>query len=188
MIALSELVTLHRGYTLRSTIQRGNEGAIALIQEKDMRNDGIQPGLQRINLTRLPKHHFLQPGDLVLRALGAGNRACVVTPDASGAICLAPLVYLRIHQPANLLPAFLAWFINTSRTQALLARQASKGRERMLTLEDLRKLPLPLPCVERQRSVLGISALDSQIAVLNQQLQDKQRLYAEESLLRFVGA
>ena len=99
------------------------------------------------------RRHSVEPGDVVIAALGDGarpaGRACVVPPGLGSAIVKADC--FRIRLPRTLIvPEFLTGFLNSPQSLtriALLMRGATRPR---VTLETLKRLEIVLPAVTEQ--------------------------------------
>jgi hypothetical protein len=133
-IALAHLASIHSGY----------------------------PALARAQIDTLTPHHFLQAGDVLLRSRGATNPAMMLANPAPKTLSPKQFMRIRIHDQATLLPAYLAWFLNTTPAQLALAQYVPQGRRSTLRLATLRQLEVPLPAVEGQQRIIALDASNRQ--------------------------
>jgi hypothetical protein len=99
------------------------DGAVSLIREADlpMLHNGAEPPLYWVqaSLRGLAGQRFLQVGDVIFHPQYP-RRALVFDMTYARFIACAPLITCRIHDPATLLPVFLAWYLGTDRVRAAL--------------------------------------------------------------------
>ncbi len=184
---LAQLAQISVGYTYRGSLRNATAGDIAVIQMKDVNPEALAKPelLARIRLPKLLPRYLLQPGDLIFRARGLANQAWVVENEMP-TICIAPLLFIHILQPALLLPRYLQWFINLSSTQAQIAHMAHGRAIRMITAQALAQLSIPLPNIDAQRNVIQIDQMHRESQALEANLRAKSTVYTENALLQVV--
>jgi hypothetical protein len=187
MNTLAQLAQVCVGYTYRGSLKQATEGEIAVIQMKDVNPEALaRPELlARISLPKLLPRYLLQRGDLVFRARGLVNHAWVFDSDVP-TICIAPLLFIHIFQPTQLLPSYLQWFINLDTTQAQINRMARGVAIKMINVQALSQLPIPLPSVEDQRKIIRLYQMFLESKALEAQLSQKRLAYTENALLAFA--
>lgn len=180
IIPLAELASVHSGYAVPGKY-RCASGNILLLQEKDL-NNALAGPLACAQVKRAPTRHFLQTGDIVMKLRGSSNPAMLIEAPQAATVCTAGLVYIRVLQPGRLLPGYLTWFLNCRATQAGLAKFTRSGRVRVLNADNLLRLGVMLPNVERQQLIALTHGLNQQIGALEQQLLEKKLQYADEAM------
>lgn len=101
--------------------------------------------------------HDAQRRDVVVAALGDGarpaGRACLVPDDIGPAIVKADC--FRIRPPKDLLQArFLMHYLNSSHIRRLVREQMRGATRPRVTLEILRRIPIPILTAEEQASIV----------------------------------
>jgi len=187
MNTLKQLAQVCVGYTYRGSLKNATKGDIAVIQMKDVNPEALaRPELlARISLPKLLPRYLLQRGDLIFRARGLANQAWVVDSEMP-TICIAPLLFIHILQPALLLPGYLQWFINLNITQEQIARTAHGGAIRMINAHALAELSIPLPSIEVQQNIIQVDQLHRESQALEAKLREKRMAYTENALLHVV--
>ncbi len=187
MITLDQLAQVGVGYTYRGSLRDAVDGDLAVIQMKDVNPSALAKPelLARIHLPNLLPRYRLQRGDLIFRARGLSNQAWVFD-SAMPAICIAPLLFIHIHDTTRLLPSYLQWFINLSKTQTKLARMARGVTIKMIGVQALSSLEIPVPQPANQQRIVDVFQLHLQSEQLEEKLAQKRREYTENALLQFA--
>lgn len=170
---LGELAEVQMGYPFRSRLEHDPQGDVAVIQMKDIDEANLLHAEQTIRVA-LPKgktHHLLRAGDLLFRSRGRSNGAAQVLEGIGPAVLSAPMLLIRPH---GVLPDYLCWYINAPATQAQLAALAEGTSVRMISVEALKALDVPLPSLATQQRIVQVAALAAQ----------EQTLLARIALLR----
>lgn len=101
--------------------------------------------------------HRVEPGDVVVAALGDGarpaGRACVVPPSLGPAIVKADCFRIRLPR-TSILPEFLAGFMCSPQSQIRVAELMRGATRPRVTLETLRRLEVLLPGVNEQARII----------------------------------
>lgn len=161
MVILSDIATVHMGLTFRGSLKQAAEGSVAVVQMKDAGNGLLDSdeGLARIAAQAVAPRYLLQAGDLIFRSRGFDNSFSLVTEGLGIAITIAPMMFVRIHDPARTLPDFLHWWLNRPATQKLIADRAQGGTIHMIPAGALGDLPVKLPSLALQQAVANIAKL-----------------------------
>ena len=187
MIPLAQLAQVCVGYTYRGSLKQSVEGDLAVIQMKDVNPEALAKPerLARIHLPQLLPRYRLQRGDLIFRARGLCNQAWVFDSEMP-AICIAPLLFIHLHDTTQVLPAYLQWFINLGQTQARLASMARGVAIKMIGVQALSRLEIPVPQVASQQRIVELYQLLQQSQELEGKLAQKRKEYTEQALLQFA--
>lgn len=173
---LGELAEVQMGYPFRSRLEHDSQGAVAVIQMKDIDDANLLHTEEAIRVA-LPKgkaRHLLRPGDLLFRSRGRSNGAAQVLEGIGPAVLSAPMLLIRPH---DVLPAFLCWYINAPTTQAQLASMAEGTSVQMISAEALKALEVPLPSLATQQRIAQVAALvDQEQSLLARIITLRQRL------------
>lgn len=185
MITLADIALVRVGHTYRGSLRGAHSGDTAIIQTKDASRAGLAScgQLARTDLPKLAPHLLLSPGDLIFRARGPDFQAVVVPAIPERTICIAPLMYIRLHDTQQVLPDYLEWYINLQHTQATLSRFARGDLVKMINLQAIHKLPLLLPERETQRRIVEIYHLQLESQLVQEKLNVARLQYMEAALL-----
>ena len=175
---LGDVADIYSGFPVRSRIAHVKDGAVAILQMKDIDDDGTLhfDRAARQDLPAARAHHLLRPGDLVFRSRGQNNLAALVTGDPGASVLASPLLLIR---PRAVLPGYLHWHLNLPSTQAALAALSAGTSVQMISKAVLDNVELPVPDRSRQQLIVNIAALAAleqklalQIATARKQLID----------------
>jgi hypothetical protein len=136
---------------------RGDE--VIYLQAGDMDENGtisstLYPSL---NLDKKTKKHLVQSGD-VLFARSSRTLATTYTQETP-AVASTSFLVIRLTE-LNVLPEYLAWYINQPNIQQALRLQAA-GTSTMVSISTtaIEELEIIFPELEKQRVILSIAAL-----------------------------
>ena len=187
---LRDYAQIYTGYTYRGSLKESTKGNTAIIQMSDASQEGVAQPAQfaRTQLDQFPAHYLLGPGDLIFRARGLVNTCALITEPLARTICIAPLIFIRVVVPNELLPAYLQWFINLTSTQKQIATFARGSTVRMISVEAMLGLELVVPTLASQQEIIATTQLQQQIGLALTELTQKRNDYTEQALLQFAWA
>lgn len=185
IFSLYQFADIQTGYHLKRGLQPGPHGNVELVRASDVSCPLAQP-LARVRMDAVPLHHLLQEGDLVFKIRGKSNPAALITAPQGPTICTSTLARIRIRDQARLLPAYLAWLLNSPQTQAMLEQHSLLTRIRVVPARVLKDLDIFVPSMARQRQIAKAHALNLQVIEKENCLREKNRVYAAEALMRLA--
>jgi hypothetical protein len=156
--SVAELTSLQAGYPFRGAIEIAPEGAVLVVQMKDVDPEaGVDwRGAIRTSLGGRKLPEWLRAGDVLFVAKGARFYAvCLDEPPAS-AVCAPAFFHLRVKEPASVDPAFLAWQINQAPFQRQLQQAAEGSGQLSIRRPVLEALCLHIPSMRRQRDIAAL--------------------------------
>lgn len=184
---LGNVADIYSGFPVRSRITHDEDGAVAIVQMKDIDDDGTLH-FERAARQHLPAaraHHLLQSGDLVFRSRGQNNLAALVTDDPGEAVLASPLLLIR---PRTALPAYLHWHLNLPATQATLATLSAGTSVQMISKSVLAHIELPVPDLLRQQLIVNAAALAAVEQKLARQIATARKQLIDHVLTRRASA
>ena len=184
---LGNVADIYSGFPVRSRITHDEDGAVAIVQMKDIDDDGTLH-FERAARQHLPAaraHHLLQSGDLVFRSRGQNNLAALVTDDPGEAVLASPLLLIR---PRTALPAYLHWHLNLPATQATLATLSAGTSVQMISKSVLAHIELPVPDLSRQQLIVNAAALAAVEQKLARQIATARKQLIDHVLTRRASA
>ena len=174
---VSDLSTIHTGYTTRSRLETADRGGLLAIQLGDLSPDGrVNPErLTRVRLGSLPDKHLVSTGDVVFRSRGERNTAFALDVRfREPALAVLPLFVLR-PKTDIVLPEYLAWAMNQPPAQRHFDSFARGTGLRMVPRSSLGTLDIDVPDLETQRKIVAIDALAERERALSVLAADKRR-------------
>lgn len=159
-----------------------SEGEVLYVQVKHFDSNfsllpSIHPDLKEHSVNR---KHLLNPGDILFAAKGANNFAAVYQKNYPKAVASTSFFVIKLTGK-NILPDYLAWFINYPKTMELLKNFATGTSITSISKSVLEELEIAIPEIPVQQSILKINELRmrqktllSKIEGLREQLVQRQ--------------
>lgn len=179
--SLDAVAAISAGYPLRGAVDDLQLGDVAVVQ---MRNVDAETGVswadvQRIALPSKRTPALLATGDVIFTTRGTRNFAVALNHVPGQAVCSPHFFVLRLHDPNQITPAFLAWQINQRPAQEYFQREATGSHILNIRREVIEKLPVSIPPLATQYTIMALAeaaraertALTRLIDNRNQQLE-----------------
>jgi hypothetical protein len=189
---LYELANIQPSYVARDEIPMNSENEnVRILTIRDL----VQS--HTLNWHNLPSGsipadwfvHCLRPGDVVLPS--RGERYYATSFEGADRPVL-PSGYLNlIRVGRDLLPDYLAWYLNRASTQERLATLLTGTNIKALNKASLKELSIEVPSLALQRRIAGIDGISRRIAQLRNRLNEVERAesqYLTEHLFETKGA
>lgn len=185
---LTAVASIFNGYSFRDTTAIRREGATAVIQMKDLKENGFSVDDVEgfTDLTRIDERHLLQPSDVLL--LTKGQRTLAIRVAATYPRVIASAAFLVIRPDTSQLDSgYLHWYLNQPEAQTWF----EMGRERSATvmavpLSVVQSLPIPLPSLEQQRSIGVLGRLTAREHYLSVQIARKRQTLRNQKLNQLI--
>ena len=175
---LCDLGDLRTGYQMRGAVDITPEGLDRVVMVGDVLDHGIAwDKVVRTSLSRVAMKDFLAANDIVIRSRGAHYGVTLITDPPGRTVAVAPLYILSVRR-TDVLPAYVAWFLNRPASRKALAALARGTSLPTISIRDLGELELPVPPMEAQRLVAAVADLGHRELELCKQLNDKRQRLA----------
>lgn len=174
---LLEIADIRSGYLTRTGVEPKGTGSHYLLQIRDFnpqRTVVHKDNFVRFTPEALASVQPIHDGDVVFLAKGVNNFAYAVSGLPAPTLAASYFFVLRPH--TQLLPAYLAWFLNQRSTRRELSRFASSGvRMPVVRRAVLEKMEVPLPALAAQESIVELDKLMMQEQDMITELARKKR-------------
>jgi restriction endonuclease S subunit len=176
MREISEVIS---GYTFRGSIKNDPNGAIFVVQAKNIASDSDLDSISDlvpISEGGLRSPNFLMQGDVLLTSRGTGSfRSCVFTSDNPKVMPSSSVFFIRIKDP-TVIPKYLSIYLNSEQGQKELMQVSTGSGSYIQTilLKNLLELKIPIPPIHIQKSIIALheNVLEQQrIIARKQQIQ-----------------
>ncbi len=181
---LKSIVDIQVGYQAKARIKERIRGTHRLIQSKDF--DSLHR-LHPENLIaffpeRKPEIYSVRKKDVLFQARGVEHFAHCIEDDLKDTLAAGSFYILRV-QSKDLLPQYLAWWLNQSKAQAWLRAQARGTGISFISKRTLSRLQVRIPPLSIQKKVVQIVVLARREQILLDRLaQTRSRLVTAASL------
>lgn len=181
--SIKNIATIQTGFFAKPT----GDGEVVYLQSRHFDENGqliaeLHPDLMTSNVT--PKH-LLIPGDVLFSAKGTKNFAAVYENHNPPAVASTSFFVLRLTDE-NVLPDYLAWFLNNPVTQALLKGQAIGTSIASISKVVLEDLEITVPDIEKQRKILQLTQLRFREKTLKQQIETLREKQIQQQILNAI--
>lgn len=180
---LQDISTLRSGYAFRGSIKDDPMGSVRVVQLGDIdweRRRIDWDALPRVPFFSAASGHFLHTGDVLFVTRGRALKAIVVD-TIERAVAAATFFVVRV--PSDVLPEYLAWYINSAPAQMHLAGCSRGSNLQTVTKACLGSLPVPVPPLHVQERIARADRLAFEEAQLLVALGEKRRTLADHVLL-----
>lgn len=186
-VALKDIASIQMGYSFRTRLESMDSGAVAVIQMKDLtdQNRVDCSALARVDMENPKEHHLAKPGDLIFRSRGLTSTSAILMDNPGIAVVAAPLLRIRVSDH-GILPEYLNWFIRQAPAQAFLTSHAKGTAQKMISKETLERLEVFVPPLERQRTIVEITALAEKERHILEKLAERRHQSISTTLIRLA--
>ena len=129
---------------------------------------------------------FLNSGDLLFAAKGSNNFCAVFKGLNSPAVASSSFLTLRIKDRDVVLPEYVCWYINLDTTFKYLQSEAKGTGIPSISKATLEELEIPVPSIEKQRTIAEIARLQAEAQRLQSGIITKRRQLIEYKLKKAI--
>ena len=175
------------GYSFRTKVKHDACGDLAVIQMKDLEEHYQKIGNQMtmISSSEVPSKYYLEKGDVLFIAKGANNYALVFDEDYR-AVAASAFFVLRPSR-TQLIPEYLAWFINQNSTQRFLEEKRSGTYIPSVNKKTLMSINLKCPSIEKQKQIAQIVQLSKKEQQIYSRLKESKKLILDTLLQNAIN-
>ncbi len=129
--------------------------------------------------------HLLKHGDVLFAAKGTKNFAAVYENHNEPAVASTSFFVIRVTDK-NMLPEYLAWFLNSLTTQKLLKGQAIGTSMASISKVVLENLEINVPAIETQKVILQITKLLSKEKSLKLEIETLREKQIQQQIINAI--
>jgi hypothetical protein len=168
---LSDLASISTGIAFRSRVEAEPDGAITVIQARDIADNGTISLESAAKVSRVPGSlgSFLQALDVLLQPRGAGLSVGLLRTTETQVVAAAPLLSIRCDH-TKLLPEFLVHYLQMAGSQELLRSAATGTYIPQIPRTAIENLPLDLPDLQTQKKLVELAQMERREADLSARL------------------
>lgn len=176
---LKEVANLSTGYSFRSKLNHDPEGDTKVVQMSDV--DKYR-GIMRENMITISNfnprrdRYYLGPGDVIMISKGYNLNAFIVPGWLENAVAVNSFIVLRADT-SKVTPGYLAWFLNSKRTQHFLKSVSAGTNIPNLSIKALQSVQIKIPPRNIQDDITSIEDYKNHEIIIHQLLvEQKERL------------
>ncbi|MFQ5456797.1 MAG: restriction endonuclease subunit S [Nitrospirota bacterium] len=175
---LKNIAEVQIGCQFRKRLESTRDGTYQVIQIRDIReNHNIcVKDLCKVTPDHSVKRYLVTKGDILFLARGHRNFAVLIEDYLVNTIAASYFLILRL-KTKDILPAYLAWFINQSPAQEYLQRLARRGSHIPIVPKSVFKnLKVDIPELDTQEKIVELNRLFEKKSYLLKNLMEKYSL------------
>lgn len=183
---LKEIAQLSTGFSFRAKIKHDPKGDTRVIQMSDVdKHRGVltEKLLSISNFDPRSKRYFLNAGDVIMVSKGYNIDAFVVPGGLDKVVAVNSFLVMK-PDIDKILPEYLAWFLNSKRTQHFFKAMAAGTNVPNLSIKALEALDVKLPSMDEQLSISEMDMLKRREVYLHQEIAAKKEQLIDELLQR----
>jgi restriction endonuclease S subunit len=163
ILKLNQFSTIQSGHTFRLSIDTLPAGEVRVFQAKDLTANSILA----LPAVALERHRYeLQDGDVLVSTRGT-FRAAAVELKGHRAVAASSVMVIRITSP-QVLPAYLALYLNSPSGQIQLHAAATGLTVKSITIPQFGALNIPVPPIAAQTTLALLTAnITAQQTIMN---------------------
>jgi hypothetical protein len=173
---ITDIADINIGYQFRTKIVPTDDGTHSVIQIRDFddsRNLRVD-NLMRVNIDKPVEQFHVNKGDVLFLSRGHRNWAAPIVNDLRHAIAASHFFVIRVKKP-DVLPEYIAWYINQAPAQEFLHMNARHGTHMpLISLSAFKGLEVEVPSIDKQKKIVELSSLLEREKQLLAQLQEKR--------------
>lgn len=174
---ITEIADIQLGYQFRKKIEPAADGTNRVIQIRDFDNHILKSeNLSRVHIDKSVEQYLIRKGDVLFLSRGHNNWAVPIVDDLAATVAVSHFFVIRLKQH-NVLPEYLAWYINQTPAQEYLYNIARRGTHMpLIPLSAFKGLAIEIPDITTQKKIVELSNLMGKEKKLLTELQEKRAL------------
>ena len=182
MIKLKQIADITAGYPFRGKIPEVAGSGVVAVQMKDItaQNEIHWASCIHTELTGKRDPNYLQPGDILVAARGNHYYAVLLhdeMPQARIQAIAAPHFFVIRLGSNDVLPGYLAWFLNQRPCQSYLEQNAEGTLTKSIRRSVLEDVTIAVPELAKQRILIDLAnTLGQEKKIVEQLLRNNERL------------
>lgn len=184
---LANITNIQSGYHFKERIENDNNGEFQFIQLKDIDdyNRINYSSLLRNNLPNIKQTQLLEKGDILFKSRGMKFTASVVDEHIQNTIATSHFFIIKIKS-RNIIPDYLAWFLNDVSTQKIIKLGIGGTRMQVLNKKFLENIEITIPSIDIQQKIINIKKLSEHEQKLLKRKNELRTLLVDLHLRKII--
>jgi restriction endonuclease S subunit len=189
-VSLSKIATIQVGYQARGGIEESHDGEFTIIRPQDFNNDGkliLDQAMHFFPTHNIdPQNYFISTGDILVQARGQNHMAYLIDEELENTVASNSFYIVQIKEDANVLPAYLVWWINQSKVQNFFEQEQGLSTIPFISKSGLSKAPVIVPPLNIQQQIGELIMLWGKEQELSQRLTQKKEALIHAMALKAI--
>jgi restriction endonuclease S subunit len=176
---VTDIADIHLGYQFRKGLEPTDDGTHWVIQIRNFDENLIlkKESLFRVRLDKTIEQSLIKKGDVLFLSRGHKNWAAPISDNLHDTVAVSHFFILKIRSN-EVMPEYLAWYINQATAQEYLHSNARRGTHMpLIPMSAFKGLIVEVPAKEIQEKIVELSRLMEKEKRLLNELQEKRALF-----------
>lgn len=185
LMLLKDISLIQLGYQFRARVKKDSRSGIWAVQMKDILENGELDArnLDQVEAKNAKEEHFVTQGAVLFCSKGNRNIATIIRQELSNTLAVAPFFIIR-PDITQILPEYLAWYINQKTTQKTLSMYMEGTMLRKLNKSALEVLEIELPSLEQQHRIAELDTLNREEQFLFGEIAHRRKQLIDTALMK----
>lgn len=180
---LFELAEVKIGYQTREKIEEDLQSDYLLLRPSDIDDFG------NIEISKVMKfkvdnkidvtNYYLDKNDIVVQARGLTHFAYLINYQVDNLVASNSFYIIRVKSQDIVLPNFIKWWINQSKTQWYFEQNQRKSTIPFISKKTLSETLIELPSLATQEKIIKLLSLNQKEQTLTKKLYEKKDLLVQ---------
>ena len=185
-VSLSDIAKVQVGYQARGKIDESLDGDFTIVRSQDFIGDGkliLNQAMRFFPADNIdPQNYLITAGDILVQARGQNHKAYLIDGELENTVASNSFYIVHIIEDANVLPSYLAWWINQPKVQWYFEQEQGLSTIPFISKSGLTKAPIIVPPLSVQEQIGELIVLWKKEQGLLQQFTEKK-----ETLIQAVA-
>ncbi|RVT75318.1 hypothetical protein EOD40_11170 [Flavobacterium sufflavum] len=179
---------LFSGYSFREKIEHIPDGAIGIIQMKDINNNYLSFDYQNIDKVSdiiFKDKFYLQKNDILFVSKGVNNYAIAIEDINFKIVPSATFFVIRVDEK-KIVPQYLVWYINQREAQNYLSEKKAGTYVPNLNKQDIMEMPIKVPTLKTQKAIAKTAVLLNREIEILDKIKNNRKELIQNQLLKLI--
>lgn len=179
---------LFSGYSFREKIEHIPDGAIGIIQMKDINNNYLSFDYQNIDKVSdiiFKDKFYLQKNDILFVSKGVNNYAIAIEDIIFKIVPSATFFVIRVDEK-KIVPQYLVWYINQREAQNYLSEKKAGTYVPNLNKQDIMEMPIKVPTLKTQKAIAKTAVLLNREIEILDKIKNNRKELIQNQLLKLI--
>lgn len=132
------------------------------------------------------ENHLLKPDDVLFAAKGSKNFAVAYTPKFGQCVASSSfnIISLLDEYKENILPDYLAWYLNRPDVAGKLKNKAKGTSIPSISKADMEEVEIYLPTIKKQQTILKINELQQKERNIRKRIMELREVVLQQQLIK----
>ena len=184
---LGALADIQVGYQARKGIKSDAGGRFKILQGKDV----ISPqyvafeNIMKFNPDGSPDNYLIKSGDVLFQSRGSNHYAVYIPVIEENVVASGSFYIIRVNVD-NVLPSYLAWWLNQGKAQSYFEATAGGTRISFVSIKALSEICVKVPALDVQKTMENTLELWQHELLLYKKMAEKKEQLVKAIFMKAI--